>query len=157
MRPQQKIICALRYKCGMLKNMQEDWATAFLVPIYNIKDNTKPQSLNPRALLSHVRKATKAATAVMISKQYKMNDGQLGFQRETCTKTAIVRNTSNAKGLNITAVLDLKSDYDTVRRDGLLNVIKNSMIEMNLTNIVCLTLQAVQIKTQGDKIGTRKG
>lgn len=147
-----QIIAAFWKCCGELKYMLNDWSRAILVPIYKTGERADPQSYRPIALLSHVRKVVEATIAKIIRRQYTFRDSQLGFRHGTGTETALVRHISNSRQLKETAVLDLKGAYDSVPRNRLCQTLKNR-VDHNTLNMINLTLQTVNIKTQGDESG----
>lgn len=147
-RTSSEILCALWKKCVQVGHILEDWSTALLVPLFKKGDHTEPGSYRPIALLSHARKAIEAAIAMAIRKDYRFSDCQLGFRIGTGTETAIVRHIANAEKMGITAVLDLKSAYDSVPRDKLIATVK-SRTNPTILAAVQSMLQPVRIKTQG--------
>lgn len=117
--------------------------------------NREPEdatSYRPISLMSHVRKVTDAARAGMISREYKFKEQQLGFQEGVGTGTAIIRHIGNCETMEATAILDLKSAYDSVPRKKLWAVLKRKL-KMEVVDMVSLALQPEIIRTQGDELG----
>lgn len=86
---------------------------------------------------------------MMVHAQYKMSENQLGFRQGMGTETAIVRHIKNARTMKLSAVLDLKSAYDTVPRDTLHTVLKKCL-DNNTLSMVNVVLQPMTVRTQGD-------
>lgn len=73
--------------------------------------------------MSLARKIIDAAIAILIRKEYRFSDVQLGFQEETGCESAIKRNTKTTQSIPYTAILDLEAAYDPVSRAKLLALI----------------------------------
>lgn len=145
-------ISCLWQKCLQLKHNLLDWSTAVMVPLFKKGDPLAPESYRPIALLSHARKVIEAAIAVVIRQKYTFSDCQLGFRTGTNTETAIVGHMANCKHLRWTAVLDLKSAYDSVPRKVLMEVAARRL-ESDVLSAIRFALQPVHIKTIGTTTG----
>lgn len=149
-----EIIGQLWEKCTETEHVLNDWSTALFVPIYKKGDKRKAESYRPIALLSHVRKVIESAIASIIKKQYKFSEWQLGFQAGVGTENAIIRHIGNAEAMDISAVLDLRSAYDSVPREHLYKVAESSL-ERRTMNMIGFCLQPVKATTQGDRSKTK--
>lgn len=148
-----RILNAIWRKCGELGVTMRQWDSAVLVPIYKKGQEDDPSSYRPIALLSHARKVIESAITKLISSEYRNNENQLGFQRITGTETAILRHLYLGQKLGYTAVLDLKSAYDTVPRDRLVNETQR-VLKANTCSMVTAVLQPMQISTVNDVTDT---
>lgn len=137
----------------MLEHILTDWATALFVPIYKKGEQHKPDSYRPIALQSHVRKIIEASIAKLILRNYKINEQQLGFRTGTGTETAIVRHIHCARTMKITAVLDLKSAYDSVPKENLYKTVEASQNDQ-VMSMILFALQPVTLTTRGERSGT---
>lgn len=140
--------------CSRMKHTLRDWNTAILVPLHKKGDPTVPSNYRPISILTHARKIIEAAISMEIRKEYQFHPTQLGFQQGTGTETAIVRHVANAQHAPYAAILDLKQAYDSVPRNILMEVVTRKLKE-NPAHMVALTLQKIDITTNGDEIETR--
>ena len=125
-----------------------------MVPIHKRGNYCDPANHRPIALLSHGRQMVSGAIGELIRAQYKFHPNQLGFRENTGTETAIVRHSFHYhKGLKYTAVLDLKSAYDSVPRDILMERVR-SKLPKQTADMIALELQPITIFTKGDTSGT---
>ena len=144
------MLCHFWKKCGELKYRLKDWNTVLLVPIHKKGDKSDPANYRPIALISHARQVIARAVASEIRSQYQNHWAQLGFQEHTGTETAIIRHVANsADGLNFSAVLDLKSAYNIVPRDKLMDVVQKKLPERTAA-MIALLLQPENISCKGD-------
>ena len=110
-------LTALWSACGRTAPTPMDWRTG-LVPIYKKGDSEIPSNYRPICLLSSLRKVIERALDKKMQAHYAPNVIQMGFQAKLGTEMAIAQTVRAMKGgQKWTAVLDLKSAYDTVRRD----------------------------------------
>lgn len=147
-----RILGALWNKCGELQKTISQWSTASLMPVYKKGERKNPESYRPIALLSHGRKIIDAAIAAMINESYSNNANQLGFQRMVGTESALLRHIKHANALPYTAVLDLKSAYDRVRRDILMEEV-TKRVPQDVTAMVSAMLNPMIIQTVSDATG----
>ena len=145
-----KILCNFWKKCGELKYRLRDWSSVLLTPIHKKGDKTDPANYRPIALISHARQVIARAVAAEIRSQYRNHWTQLGFQEQTGTETAIIRHLSNSReGLKFSAVLDLKSAYNIVPRDKLMEIVRKKLPEGSAA-MISLLLQPEIISCKDD-------
>ena len=145
-----KILCSFWAKCSELNGLLADWQTALMVPIHKKEDKSNPANYRPIALLSHARQMISSAIGSMIRTDYTFHPTQLGFRDHTGTETAIVRHAYNHHdGYRYTAVLDLKSAYDSVPRDILMRRVRRRL-HPSTADMIALELQPMTIVTKGD-------
>ena len=145
-----KVLCSFWAKCSELNGLITDWQTAQMVPIYKKEDKSDPANYRPIALLSHGRQMISSAIGSMIRKDYTFHSTQLGFREHAGTETAIVRHAYNHHaGYKFTAVLDLKSAYDSVPRGNLLHRVRQRL-QQSTADMIALELQPMTIVTKGD-------
>lgn len=143
------IITKFWRQCSHVHHVLEDWRTAILSPIYKKGDPSLPQNYRPIAVLSHARKMIDAAIANAIHEEYTFSPVQLGFEPTTSTETAMLRHIDECKKFQYTAILDLQAAYDSVPRDLLMEVVQGR-INPNITKMVAMALQPLNIKTKND-------
>ena len=149
-----QIICQLWAKCSEHNSLLLDWRLAQMVPIYKRGEKSDPSSYRPIALLSHGRQMVSYAIGKMIRNDCQFHPTQLGFRERTGTETAIIRHAhSYESGYKFTAVLDLKSAYDSVPRDILMNRVRQKLSK-GTADMIALELQPMTIATKGDTSGT---
>ena len=145
-----EVLCNFWKKCAELKYRLNDWNSVLLTPIHKKGDKSDPANYRPIALISHARQVIARAVATEIRSQYRNHWTQLGFQEHTGTETAIIRHVSNsAEGLKFSAVLDLKSAYNIVPRDKLMETVRKKLPERTAA-MIALLLQPENISCKGD-------
>ena len=132
-----------------------DWRTGLLVPIHKKDDPEIPSNYRPICLLSSLRKVLERTLDVEMQAHYAPNVMQMGFQAKLGTEMAIAQKTVQAMkgGKKWTAVLDLKSAYDTVRRDLLFERCAKVLPD-RITAMISHTLQTSTVTTVGDDTKT---
>ena len=145
-----KILCAFWQKCGDMKYRLKAWSQVVLCPVYKKGRKSDPSSYRPIALLSHARQVIARALTRLIQKEYRNHWTQLGFTELTGCETAIIRHIANARaGARFAAILDLKSAYNSVPRQILMQLITHKL-PAGLAAMLSLLLQPEQIRTKGD-------
>lgn len=74
------MLATLWTKFRTLKHLLKERNIAILVPIYKMYYPSKPESYWPIAVISHAQKIIDAAITILIQKEYRFADVQLGFQ-----------------------------------------------------------------------------
>ena len=111
-------LTALWLACGRTAHTPMGWRNGLLVPIYKKGDPDIPSNYRPICLRSSLRKVIERTLDAEMQAHYVPNVMQMGFQAKLGTEMAIAQTVQALKGgQKWTAVLDLKSAYDTVRRD----------------------------------------
>ena len=95
-----------------------------------------------------------SAIGMLIRAEYEFHLTQLGFRERTGTETAILRHAaSTADGFKYTAILDLKSAYDSVPREKLMQKVRHKL-SSHTASMIALELQPMTIVTKGDLSAT---
>lgn len=146
-----KVTGELWRKCGRLKDLLRDWTKTILIPIY--KKGQFNQYISPHCASIISEKDIESIMAAMIRKRYKLKDRQLSFQRAGI-ETVIIRHIDKSKRMKIAAVPHLESAYDTVRKEKKHRTIRKLSIDRDLLNVIRMTRQSVQMKTERDNTET---
>ena len=113
-----------------------------------------PSNHRPICLLSSLRKVIEQTLDKEMQAHYVPNVMQMGFQAKLGTEMAIAQTVQALKGgQKWTAVLDLKSAYDTVRRDLLFERCAKVLPD-HITAMISHTLQTFTVTTVGDDTKT---
>ena len=143
-------LTALWPACGRTAHTQMDWGTGLLVPIFKMGDPEIPSNYMPICLLSSLRKVMERTLDKEVQAHYVPNAMQMGFQAKMGTKMAIAQTVQAMKGgQKWTAVRDLTSPYDTVRRDLLFERCAK-VLPGHKTAMISHTLQTLTVTTVGD-------
>ncbi len=130
-----EIIMELWKACRGFGEAQMSWQKALLVPIHNKDRMDDPANHRPISLLSQVPKIVEKAMDMLIGEQYTFHDFQLGFQKGKSTETAILGSTElQRRGQNCSALLDLKSAYNTVPRRHLRERLRKTLHPIDMLN-----------------------
>ena len=147
-------LTALWSACGRMAHTPMDWRTGLLVPIYKKGDPEIPSNYRPICLLSSLRKVIERTLDKEMYAHYVPNVMQMGFQAKLATEMAMAQTIQAMKGgQKWTAVLDLKSAYDTVCRDLLFERCANVLPD-HITGVISHTLQTLTVTTVGDDTKT---
>ena len=131
-----------------------DWRTGLLVPIYKKGDPESPSNYRPICLLSSLRKVIERTTDKEMQAHYVPNVMQICFQARLGTEMAVARTVQTMKGgQKWTAVLDLNSACDTVRRELLFERCARVLPD-HITAMMSHTLQTLTVTTVGDDTKT---
>ena len=141
---------ALWSACGRTAQTPMDWRTGLFVPIYKTGDPEIPSNYRPICLLSSVRKVIELTLDKEMQAHYVPNAMQMGFPAKLGTEMAIAQTVQAMKGgQKWIVVLDLKSAYDTVRRDLLFERCTNVLPDQ-ITAMISHNLQTLPVTTVGD-------
>ena len=99
----------------------------------NIKkgDKEDPANYRPIALLSHPLKVIESAIDSTIRRPYKFYRSKYGFQHGIGTEAAILKAVDLQNNCHkFSVILDLKSAYDRVLRDKLINILRAKLSDV---------------------------
>ena len=147
-------LTALWSACGKTAHTPMDGRTGLLVPIYKKGDPEISSNYRPICLLSSLRKVIERTLDKEMQAHCFPNVMQMGFQAKLGTEMAIAQTVQAMKGgQKWTAVLDLKSAYDTVRRDLLFERCAKVLPD-HIAAMISHTLQTLTVTTVGDDTKT---
>lgn len=118
-----------------------------LKSLYEKVELLKSELYQPITLLSHAQEMVEAFIAMVIRMEYKFSDGQSAFHMGIVTETVILRDLANSKGMEIIAVLELNSAFDTVHRTRILSIVLQHTYRA-LLSAARFSPQPVDIRTQ---------
>lgn len=147
------LICSIWKRCGELRYLIKPWVTAEMIQINKRGNLEQENSFRPVALLWPARKVIERGIANMMTKKHLFCDSQPGYQRETGMETAISGPIANIQRPKFSAVLGLKSAYNTVPRKQLMESV-DRMLYQNLSAMIALTLQPMREVTSWDETDT---
>ena len=147
-------LTALWAACGRIAHTPMDLRTGLLVPIYKKGDPEIPSNYRPICLLLSLQHVIERTPDMEMQAHYVPNVMQMGFHAKLGTEMAIAQTVQAMKGgQKWTAVLDLKSAYDTVHRDLLFERCA-MVLPDHITAMISHTLQTLTVTTVGDDTKT---
>lgn len=118
-----------------------------VVPLFRKGDSEDPRNYRPITLLLVLRKAISKAIGLVFIRSYGFHSRQLRFLLGSSMETAIVMTSDSLHiGFKYRAVLDLKSAYDRVPRDLLLELCRHRLDSSLCDMIQCLLHRTVTRK-----------
>lgn len=122
-----------------------------LIPLLKSGNPNDPTSYRPIMLLSHLRKLISGAVGLYIRDNYVPHRFQWGFTPHTGTEDAILAaDHSIRNGHTHLAVLDLRKAYDSVRRNQLLQICRETL-SPELTCMISSLLETQTATTHGQQ------
>ena len=147
-------LTALWSACGRTAHTPKDRRTGLFVPIYKKGDPEIPSNYRPICLLSFLCKVIERTLDKETQAHYAPNVMRMGFQAKPGTEIAIAQTVQAMKGgQKWTAVVDLNSAYDTVRRDLIFERCAK-VLSHHITAMISHTLQTLTVTTVGDDAKT---